>query len=268
MKKMKIALIQCAGVDGEVEANAEQVRSLLDLVPSKTNYILLPEMWPSGFRVVEGEDLWKRTQGVLKDLAKWARRKRVNILGSHLEQKSGKYFNTLSLMTAQGEYHPLYRKVHLFSMGGEDQKFQAGDQMELLKMNHVKWGLGICYDLRFPEFFRAQVDAGASLFVLPSAWPKARIDHFKILSTARAIENQCFFISVNKVGFNAEGIEYGGTSSVIDPWGRTLLQMDEKPGVGIAQIDLSKVEKIRSQFPVLKGRRDEVYGKKVKVYQL
>jgi predicted amidohydrolase len=111
-----------------------------------------------------------------------------------------------------------------------------------------------CYDLRFPELYRLFLDAGAELVVVPAGWPALRLDHWLLLLRARAVENQQFVIGCNQVG-NQEGVELGGHSLVVDPWGRTVVEGGDNEEVLTVEIDLALVDKTRAEFPVLRDRR-------------
>ncbi len=258
-RKIRVAVLQFAVSDGKISENFEKVSRLLKKIRRKPDLVVLPEMWPSGFRVVNGEILLRETQEVMKELAAFARKKSCYVVGSHLTKSPRGFYNTASVISPRGKTIGEYHKVHLFKMGGEAKKFIAGSRSLVCKTKIGKLGLGICYDIRFPEFIRKEVLEGAEMLVIPSAWPRARIEHFRTLLRTRAIENQCFVISSNKVGKNTEGIEYGGHSVVIGPWGEVYGELKSKPGILELEINLNRVKEIRKSFPVLQARRVSVY---------
>ena len=120
-------------------------------------------------------------------------------------------------------------------------------------------GAGICYDLRFPEVFRKLVLAGSRLIIIPAEWPSSRIEHWRILLQARAIENQVFMIGVNCTG-NVLGFDYGGHSAVISPWGKILGELDDQEGFLTVKIDLDEVEQVRKRIPVWADRKPGIYS--------
>jgi omega-amidase len=258
-KKLRVAIIQFPTLDGEVYKNYETLQRLLKKLNQPVDLIVLPEMWPSGFRVKEGTVLVKQTREVLNELSHFAQRKKTYIVGSHLTGKEGQYYNTASVISPRGKIVGQYRKVHLFQLGGENKKFQPGNKAVVTKTPIAKLGLSICYDLRFPELLRKEVLAGAEILVIPSAWPKERIDHYRSLLKARAIENLCFVVSANKIGKNAEGVLYGGHSIAFDPWGKMLGELGSQPGILHVTLDLEVLHKTRRSFPVFEARREEVY---------
>lgn len=258
-KNIKIAVMQFASEDGEVQKNFRTLKALLEKLKHRPDLIVLPEMWPSGLRVLEGETLLSQTQKVLEEMAQIVRSWNTYIVGSHLSRGKGGFYNTAAVMNPHGKIISNYHKVHLFQMGGERKKFLPGNKAQVVKTKIGNLGLSICYDIRFPELIRKEVLQGAELLLIPAAWPRVRIEHYRTLLRARAIENQCFVISANRIGKNADGIEYGGHSVVIDPWGIRLGELKGKAGILEVKIDLNQVKKIRKSFPVFEARREEIY---------
>jgi predicted amidohydrolase len=122
----------------------------------------------------------------------------------------------------------------------------------------VPASVAICYDLRFPEWFRRMASDGTQLFFLPAEWPTLRLPQFNALLAARAIENQAYVVAVNRVG-NDPNNAFGGQSQVVDPFGERLLKLDDQPQVGIVTIDLDRIAAARQQIPVFTDRRPELY---------
>lgn len=258
-QKIKIALIQLATKDGEIQKNHARFKKILETIKGKIDLIVLPEMWLSGFDLSHANQSIRETNLVLEDLKQIARTKKCYFIGSHLEKGKKGYYNTASIISPQGKIIAQYRKIHLFKMGREEKKFLAGDKISVTKTSIGRIGLAICYDIRFPEFIRKEVLKGTEILVIPSAWPRARIDHYLTLLKARAIENQCFVISANKMGKNSLGVLYGGNSVAFDPWGKNLGQLKEKEGILQVMIDLEELHQIRKKFPVLESRREKIY---------
>ena len=258
-QKIRVAILQFSCEDAAVKKNFSKLEVLLGRLSKKPQLILLPEMWLSGFRVMNGEQLLQETENALENLAAYARKFKSYIVGSHLSAAPRGFYNTASVMDPQGKIVASYHKAHLFALGGEAKKFIAGNKISVLQTRLGKMGLAICYDIRFPEFIRKEVLAGAELICIPSAWPLARIEHYRTLLRARAIENQCFILSSNKVGKNAEGIQYGGHSIALDPWGNVLGELKNKAGILELDLDIKRVKEVRKQFPVLSARRQKIY---------
>jgi len=153
-----------------------------------------------------------------------------------------------------------YRKVHLFRMLNEEQYLKAGDHLVIAETEWGEIGMATCYDLRFPEIFRAYSVRGVELILVVAEWAQRRVAHWSQLLQARAIENQCFVAAVNKVGVS-QGEKLGGFSAVINPMGEYLVQGGEEEELLSAEINLKEVKKTRRWMPVMQDRKPKVYQK-------
>lgn len=178
-----------------------------------------------------------------------------------VEQSPRPLWNTAVLLGRAGEVLATYRKVHRFGFGsGEAELIEAGSDVvaaELYDRDGLplcKVGLATCYDLRFPEMFRRLVDQGAEMLLVPAAWPLARVEHWKVLGVARAIENQAFVVQCNDGGSHG-GLEMGGHSQVVGPTGEVVASASRGWSSLSVSIDLDAVGDIRREFPVLGDRR-------------
>ncbi len=187
----------------------------------------------------------------------------VNI-GSHAVQlDGGKLANRCYVIDDMGSVRATYDKLHLFDVDlptgeswRESNSYAAGEGATVVQTPVGKVGPAICYDLRFPELFQALSAAGAEILTMPAAFTRPTgAAHWHILQRARAIENACFVISAAQTGEHEDGRATYGHSLVIDPWGDVLLDMGEAPGLGFADIDLSRVIEVRQRVPVLAHRR-------------
>jgi len=159
------------------------------------------------------------------------------------------------MVAPDGSIIAQYAKRHLFGFtGGETRVLTAGDDLVTVDLPWFRVGLSICYDVRFPEMYRALLDLGSEVFLIPSAWPERRIAHWSLLIRARAVENQAFVVACNGVGKQDE-VDLGGYSAIVDPWGMVLAEGGSDEEVLIAEIDSRLVAKTRQDFPVLKDRR-------------
>jgi len=170
-------------------------------------------------------------------------------------------FDTSVWIDAQGDISSIYRKLHLYDAFGfkESDKFHPGSEIApLVGPVNSRFGMMICYDLRFPEMARMLALAGAHVLVAPSGWVQGdlKVEHWRTMIQARALENGCFVIAPNQVG-NV----YIGHSMVVDPLGRTLIDLDEKESLGTIELDLRLVQETREKLPLLKNRRTEIYAK-------
>lgn len=229
------------------------INNLEGTLKSQVKLVILPELWASGaFKVSETKHLAKEITDsalpLIKDLAK--QYKTWIHAGTYLEQTSTGIYNTSYLFDDRGEVVSKYRKIHLFGFDeGEAAELLAGSEIVVIPTPIGITGLATCYDLRFPELFRAMVQKGANSFLITSGWPEKRITHWNALLKARAIENQSFIIACNGTDTNL-----AGNSQVIDPWGETVIQAGNKEETIVTEIDLQKANQVREALPVLADR--------------
>lgn len=232
------------------------------LPPLITQYqpdlVVLPELFHSGFSMqpsLFAENLEGKISQALRQLAQ---RHQITLIAG-VAQRSQKrdcfgtqplFFNTALSFNAQGQLIGRYIKQKSFSYAGEDQIYQAGHQSNIIEVEGMKFGMLICYDLRFPELFRTiakQVDG----FIVLANWPAARQNHWQALLQARAIENQCFVLGVNRIGQDQNGLDYLGGSVLFNPWGEKLTEAKEEDLTLIAELDIHLTQTVRQQFPAL-----------------
>lgn len=258
---MKIGLIQMEVLPGEVELNRDKALALMgQAVEQGCRLVVLPELWTTGYALNNIEELSESTQGeTLAALRAFAREQAVEVItGSIPIKDDGKVYNSAFALDPCGHIRSSYRKIHLFSLMGEERFFQPGEQTALFEMSFGKAAMIICYDLRFPELARTLAVNGArALFVL-AEWPSLRGEHWRILNIARAIENQMFVFAVNCVGRHKQNIFYGH-SLAIDPWGRILAEGDDREAVLTAEIEWTMAADVRSKMPIFADRRPDVY---------
>jgi predicted amidohydrolase len=254
---------------GDEEPMGARVERVADLVRAQRGHdlVVLPELWaPGGFAYRAWADRAQPVDGPIGRAMTAAARDAGVVLhaGSIVERPAdgetgpeGRgLWNTSLVYAADGSLAAAYRKIHRFGFGaGEPKLLDAGEDVALVDLpGGARAGLSTCYDLRFPELYRRQLDAGATVFVVPAAWPKARVRHWTLLAHARAVENQCVVIACNTAGTHA-GTAMGGHSQVVDAKGEALAVAGEEEQVISVDVDLSEVEAWREQFPVLRDRR-------------
>jgi len=227
--------------------------------------IVLPELWQAGAFataavLAHAEPLTGPTVAALSEAAVargcWLH------AGSIAERHpSGAVTNTALLINPSGELIGCYRKIHLFGFDtGEARHLRAGEQVCVVDTPFGRTGLATCYDLRFPELFRAMVDQGAQTFLMCSGWPVQRIDAWQVLTRARAIENQAWVIACNGVGSHPVGeaggdtITLGGASVIVDPWGAVLAEGTAGEQVVSADVDPAAPSGARQRMPFLRDR--------------
>ncbi|WP_416807096.1 carbon-nitrogen family hydrolase [Bacillus safensis] len=261
---MKIALVQMDVQIGEPEVNFKKAEAFLEeAVREQPDLIILPEMWNTGYALEQAEQLADINGERTKQLfSSFARKHQVYLIaGSVLNKRTENenITNTMYVFNRQGELLLDYDKIHLFRLMDEHNYLTAGDQLGLFDYGEdVTIGAMICYDLRFPQLSRTLVNKGAKVLVNTAQWPSARVDHWRSLLIARAIENQSFMIAVNRTGTSRD-TAFPGNSMVIDPLGRILLETKDDEDIYYAEIDLQLVDEVRQQIPVMTDQRLDLY---------
>ncbi len=263
---MKIALAQINVETAHPMANLKKAAEWIEqAAKQKADLIVFPEMWTTGFHWNENKQIAPAHEEVLHQIADLAQKHRIWVTGSTLylsEEK--KITNTAILFDDKGDEISQYSKTHLFSLLGENQHMDSGNCFTAVDTPWGKIGFAICYDLRFPEMFRHYALNEVKMVILPAAFPHPRLDHWKTLIRARAIENQFFMVGVNQVGSEKVGgeeeVNFFGHSCVIDPWGATLAEAEEEETLLITDINLSLVEQTRNKIQVFKDRRTDLYS--------
>lgn len=163
--------------------------------------------------------------------------------------------NTAVLFDSDGERRLVYRKQHLFGYGSaESELLVPGEETPTAELCGHTVGVTTCYDVRFPELYRRLLDADATMVLVPSAWPYPRVEHWKLLPRARAVENLLYVGAVNGSG-TIDGSGFVGRSTVYDPWGTPVAASDDEPTIVYADCPTGRVERVRSEFPALDDRR-------------
>ena len=245
-ENMKIAVIQMDIVWGDPEQNIRNADYQIDHAGRADLYVL-PEMFSTGFVMqpekyaeIEGRSLaWMKSKARMVSAA---------ICGSVAVADRGKYFNRMYFVKPDGSV-TTYDKRHLFTYSGEHEHYQAGKERVIVEWRGVRILLQVCYDLRFPVFSRNRKDYDMAVYV--ANWPESRRQVWDILLKARAIENQCFVVGVNRIG-DDEMCHYDGGTSIISPYGTVLAETtDNEPCISVASIDMEKLMAFRKKFPVL-----------------
>jgi len=258
---LRVAVAQLQITLGQPERNIARSRQLLSVARQHgAEIVLLPELWTTGYDLERAaEHGINLTDDSDNELSQLAQDFGIYLCGSALESFGGKFFNALTIHSPSGELLAIYRKIHLFGPLQEPKFLGAGDQVVTADLPWGKTGLAICYDLRFPELFRAYTLEGTRLILLSAEWPHPRLEHWRTLLRARAIENQSYVIACNAVGQANETIFFGH-SMIINQWGEVLEEAEEAETVLFREIDLAEVDRIRTQFPVLADRREDLYS--------
>jgi omega-amidase len=258
-RQVRIALAQIDVELGNIEANVEKAARFIEQAASQeADLILLPELWTTGYDLENSRfHADANSNAVLPELEQLARKHRIVVVGS-LIFDNGQLTNSATVIDSTGKLVGSYSKIHLFAPMEEHQFLTAGNQAPIFELPFSKIGVGICYDLRFPELFRKYALNDVLIVLVPAEWPASRIEHWRTLIRARAIENQYFVAACNRVGVSKE-ITFGGHSTVVDPHGSVLVEGDQMERLLIATLDLRQVDKSRGNIATLKDRRPDVY---------
>ncbi|HKG45138.1 MAG TPA: carbon-nitrogen family hydrolase [Pyrinomonadaceae bacterium] len=263
MCALKVAAAQLEITLGQPESNIAGARRLLaEAKQQGAELVLLPELWTTGYDLERTADhAVNLTSDPDNAIAKLAREFGVYLGGSVLEKSDGKFFNSFTIYSPAGELLAVYRKLHLFAPLREPVFLSAGDEPVTIELPWGKTSLAICYDLRFPELFRSYALNGTRLMLVCAEWPHPRLEHWRTLLRARAIENQAYVVACNAVG-RANDTVFFGHSMIINPWGEVLAESGESETTLFAELDLAQVDQIRAQFPVFADRREELFSHK------
>jgi predicted amidohydrolase len=272
---LQVRVIQVAY--GDDEAVEQRVARVAQLVRQQqgADLIVLPELWSHGGFA---HSTWReraepltgptvaalsaavQETGAVAHIGSLVERVAAATFGPPLASDGRGLWNTSVVLGPDGQIRTTYRKVHRFGFGeGEPVLLEAGEEIVTSELTDRRGGvatlgLATCYDLRFPELFRALLDAGSEVFVVPAAWPLARVEHWQLLGRARALENQCFVIQCNTAGTHS-GVAMGGNSQVVGPDGTVLARAGAGEEVLSVTVDLAELENFRRSFPVLRDRR-------------
>jgi predicted amidohydrolase len=260
--ELRVAIGQMDIALGDAEANLRVVQQLAAEAAGKADLLVLPELWGSGYMLERaGELADELNTGLFAAVSALARHHQLAICGSLLEwdAEAQRAYNTATLYDKDGLLRGSYRKIHLIGLMDEDQYLGPGEVAPVLNLPWGAGALAICYDLRFPELFRRYALEGAGLILMPSEWPVQRIEHWRVLLKARAIENQCFMVACNRVGADRANT-FGGHSVAIDPRGDVLVEAGDAVELVFATLNLDVLDEVRSFMPVFRDRRPEVYA--------
>jgi predicted amidohydrolase len=255
---MKAICVQLDIVWENKPANHAKVRELLDAArPDEGDLVVLPEMFATGFSMKVKAITDHQSRETQNFLAQTAAEYRVYLLGGVVTVASdGRGRNECAIYSAEGKEIGRYCKMHPFTLGGESQHYVAGANPLVLPCQEFILSPFICYDLRFPEVFRAAVRRGANLFAVIANWPTPRVEHWVTLLKARAIENQAYVVGVNRCG-NDPNLPYPGQSMIIDPRGQVLIEAGDLECTISAEFDLQTLLDYREEFPFLSDMRED-----------
>jgi predicted amidohydrolase len=263
------ALQLCSQAD--VTQNLDRAEALVGEAARRgATIVLLPENFAylggdeAGRRAV-AEDLSEARGPIARRLAEMARAHGVHVIAGGMPERSGdpeRPYNTIAVASPDGSVRAAYRKIHLFDVDLAERSYResaammAGDEPAVVDLGGVKVGLSICYDLRFPELYRACVAKGAEVLVVPAAFTVTTgKDHWHVLLRARAIESQCYVIAAGQWGKHPGGRTTYGKSCIVDPWGEIVAHASEGEGAIVTAFDRGYLGRVRESLPSLRHRR-------------
>jgi predicted amidohydrolase len=255
---MRVVGVQSEAVWEDKEASCRKVEELLRPITIPPGaLVVLPEMFATGFTMNAGAVAETPGTGGQAYLARLAKRLSCHVIGGIVARgtggkgrNEGVVFNPAGIETAR------FTKLHPFSFSGENEHYEAGEHLTFFHCEGFRVCLFICYDLRFPESFRAAAREGVDLFVVIANWPRPRQAHWTTLLQARAVENQAYVLGVNRCGADPD-IDYAGGSMVVGPRGEVLARAYEGSRVIMADPDLETLTAYRSSFPALNDMRQD-----------
>ena len=246
---LKVSVVQSPLYWEDIDSNIKMFSEKLDKLKEKTDLIVLPEMFTTGFTMNVKKCAETMDGKAAAFLKKYAKKLNAHICGSVIIKSGNKFYNRLILSPPKGEIK-FYDKRHLFRMAKENKVYSEGKKHLVVEIKNWKVAFFICYDLRFPVWSRNTGKYDAAVY--SSNWPKERNYYWKTLLLARAIENQCYVIGANRTGKDGNGFEFAGDSAVINPYGKYICDAKSKSGIFTTELDFGMLEKFRERFPVWK----------------
>lgn len=256
MQDLRITLVQADQVWEDKTANLTHFSELLETV-EETDLIVLPEMFNTGFSM-HAETLAEdaHSSPSIDWLKSMASRKQAAVYTSMMIRDQGRFFNRGIFVYPDGAVTQ-YDKRKTFGLAGEDKVFTSGNESRIALLNGWKIQLQICYDLRFPEISLNKISgetAAFDLLIYVANWPERRRNHWMSLLVARAIENQCYVAGVNRVGTDAQELDYSGDSMLIDSLGETCMHLRINEAVKTVVLSGDHLVQTRTRLPFLKDR--------------
>lgn len=249
---MKVAIFQFSTVWMDIEANLALISQQCSMITGQADLLVLPEMFNTGYTMSPHEIPPQWQTITISRLTSLAQTYNLTFAGTIPMYKDDKWYNTFIIVDHTGLIHQ-YDKIHLFAMAGEDKVYTAGIGSSYFESATWKILPLVCYDLRFPYLSFTQDQPDVLLY--SANWPETRVHHWQSLLIARAIENQCYVIGVNRTGTDENGYVYPGNSLIIDYNGTILSRLDENPSFAIVELDKDLLHTFREKLPFIKDRK-------------
>jgi predicted amidohydrolase len=245
---LRLSLVQSDLIWGDVKSNLEQFTQQLSELKGKSDLIVLPEMFTSGFMMSGKEEISSYADMTVSWMCEQAKYLGSYIMGSVIVNEADSFYNRMYTVSPDGDIST-YDKRHLFRMGNEHEHFSGGKKKGIVNIGEWRIRPIVCYDLRFPVWSRNQQDY--DLLICVANWPDARRDVWNTILKARALDNQAFVAGVNRVGTDGMNLAYAGDSSLIDARGKVLAKCEDyKSNIQTTHISLTELRSFRKKFPV------------------
>jgi omega-amidase len=256
---LSLALAQMGGTWEDPAATLREAEEYIRrAVDAGAGLLCFPEQFATGWHPRAPPRPETLEGPIVRELGRLAVEYGLPLLGSFVEATSGRPRNTCVVLDRSGTTLASYAKIHLFSPEGEDRDYTPGDTLAVFTIEGVRFGIAICYDLRFPPLFHLYAMRGVDCVLVPAAWPCRRIHQWELLLAARAMETQCYVAGVNRTG--ATPVEnYCGHSLIAMPDGSVLVRASEKEELICGEIDAVRVQKSRETLTVLEDYRTDLY---------
>jgi len=253
---MKIAMIQMDIAWESKKANNDKAEGFIQRAcQGDCDVVVFPEMFNTGCSMNVSSVAEEEDGETAAALSEWARKYSIEIIAGYpvkAHWRKGK--NIACVYDKRGNRTAQFTKLHPFSFSNEHKYYISGNKLVTFHLEETACSVFICYDLRFPEIFRSIAKQVEVIFVIAN-WPSSRIEHWETLLKARAIENQCFIVGVNRTGVDGNGLYYPGQSHVFDPFGRNVCSGGEHQEYLSTEIDVREAKKIRERYPFLQDMR-------------
>ena len=261
VSSLRVALVQQDTVWQDRGANLARARGFVaQAARAGARVAVFPELFTLGFTMAPEPYAEPIPGPTVEAVAALSREFGLHVIGSAVEAHEPHPRNAAFVTGPDGALVAVYRKLHPFTYGEEHQHYTGGDDCPLFQVDGVPCGLQVCYDLRFPEPFRALAARGAEVIFVPANWPVRRISAWSTLLAARAIENQAAVCGVNRVGRDGAGLDYPGASALHDAFGEVIARGGATEGLVVGDLDLAQLRAWRQRFPALQDRRPGLYA--------
>jgi len=256
MSELRISLVQASLIWQDAAANRRHFEAVIGELEGDTDVVVLPEMFSSGFSMTPRQCAEPMDGATVAWMTALAARHKIAVCGSLAIREGAAFYNRFVFMPPDGIF-TVYDKRHLYTLSGEDRVYHRGRVHVVIDYRGWRICPQICYDLRFPAWCRNR--AGFDLLVFVASWPDTRRQHWRSLLRARAIENQCYVVGVNRLGEDGNGYRYVGDSTVCEYSGEPIVELGREPRIATVSLDLSAQAAYREKLPFLRDADDYTF---------